>query len=46
VLAATDAFSVEVARLRAALAAGDEVALLAILEAAVAARGAGQGGGR
>lgn len=46
VLAATDAFSAEVARLRAALAAGDEAALLAILERAVAARGAGQGGGR
>ena len=46
VLAATDAFGAEVARLRAALAAGDEPALLALLERAVAARGAGQGGGR
>lgn len=46
VLAATDAFGAEVARLRAALAAGDEAALLALLARAVAARGAGQGGGR
>ena len=46
VLAATDAFGAEVARLRAALAAGDEPALLALLERAVVARGAGQGGGR
>ena len=46
VLAATDAFGAEVARLRAALAAGDDPALLALLERAVAARGAGQGGGR
>ena len=38
VLAATDAFSAEVARLRAAVAAGDAAALQQILEAAVAAR--------
>jgi len=45
VLAATDAFSAELARLRAAVAAGDAAALQALLEAAVAARGAGGDGG-
>ncbi|MBX3027467.1 prephenate dehydrogenase/arogenate dehydrogenase family protein [bacterium] len=45
VLAATDAFSAAVARLRAAVAAGDERALQALLEAAVAARRGGADGG-
>jgi prephenate dehydrogenase len=45
VLAATDAFSAEVARLRAAVAAGDAAALLALLEAAAAARRGGDEGG-
>ncbi len=45
-LAATDAFAAELARLRAAVAAGDEAALLALLERAVAAKAGGGDGGR
>ena len=45
VLVATDAFAAELARLRAAVAAGDGPALQAVLEAAVAARTAGGDGG-
>lgn len=44
VLAATDAFSAQLARLRAAVAAGDAAALQALLEAAVAARRGADGG--
>lgn len=45
-LAATDAFAAELARLRAAVAARDEAALLTLLERAVAAKTGAAGGGR